>query len=162
MDGRKTPETDAFFDAFRAATGAATGKYDLVVFGDSPAMNDALCDLVVGGTKRATASLLRDVTEAGEPMPEVGGYFVAADAAGQPRCVCRTTEVTIKPMIETDAAFAFDEGEGDRTLAWWLDAHRDYFARRAAREGFHMHDRIEVILERFAVVWPPEYADEKP
>jgi len=159
MDDRKTPQTDAFFEAFRTATDVVAADYDLVFFGDSPAMNDALCDLVLAGTKRATASLLRDVTEGGEPMPTVGGYFVVVDGARSPRCVCKTTEITIKPLIETDTAFAFDEGEGDRTLAWWLDTHRNYFARQAAREGFEMHDRIETILERFTVAWPPALAD---
>jgi uncharacterized protein YhfF len=28
---------------------------------------------------------------------------------------------------EVDASFAFDEGEGDRSLAFWRQAHRDYF-----------------------------------
>ncbi len=159
MDDGKTRQTDAFFEAFRRAADTGAAGYDLVSFGDDPAMNDALCDLVLAGTKRATASLLRDVTEAGAPMPTVGGYFVVADSSRRPRCVCRTTEVAIKPLIETDAEFAFDEGEGDRTLAWWLDAHRDAFTRQAARDGFEMHDRIETILERFIVVWPPELAD---
>jgi len=159
MDDGKTPETDAFFEAFRAATGAPVDGYDLTFFGDSPAMNDELCDLILAGTKRATAMLLRDVTDAGEPMPVVGGFFVVVDGAGRPRCVCRTTDVTVKPLEETDDAFAFDEGEADRTLAWWLKSHRAYFARQAAREGFEMHDRIETILERFTVVWPPELAN---
>jgi len=162
MDDGKTPVTDAFFEEFRAATGVPVKDYDLTCFGDSPALNDELCDLILAGTKRATAMLLRDVTEADEPMPKVGGFFVVADGAGRPRCVCKTTEVTVKPLKETDARFAFDEGEGDRTLAWWLEAHRQYFARQAAREGFEMHDRIETILERFTVVWPPELADTGP
>ncbi len=159
MDDGKTPLTDAYFEAFCAAADVAAKGYDVVLFGDSPAMNDELCDLVLAGTKRATASLLRDVTDGGEPMPTVGGYFVVVDGARRPRCVCKTTDIAVKPLVETDAAFAFDEGEGDRTLAWWLDAHRDYFARQAAHEGFEMHDRIETILERFTVVWPRELAD---
>jgi len=159
MNDGKTPQTDAYFETFRTAAGLSEADYDLVFFGDSPAMNDELCDLVLAGTKRATAMLLRDVTDAGEPMPTVGGHFVVADGACRPRCVCRTTEIAIKPLNETDAAFAFDEGEGDRTLAWWLDAHRDYFTRQAAREGFEMNDRIETVLERFIVVWPPDLAD---
>ena len=86
MDDGKTRQTDAFFEAFRRAADTGAAGYDLVSFGDDPAMNDALCDLVLAGTKRATASLLRDVTEAGAPMPTVGGYFVVADGSRRPRC----------------------------------------------------------------------------
>jgi uncharacterized protein YhfF len=67
--------------------------------------------------------------------------------------------VTVKPLIEVDAAFAWDEGEGDRTLTDWLAAHRRFFKRQAAREGFEFHDGLETVFERFRVVWPPEYAD---
>jgi uncharacterized protein YhfF len=70
--------------------------------------------------------------------------------------------VTIKPLIEVDAAFAWDEGEGDRTLVDWLDGHRRFFRRQATREGWQFHDRIETVFERFEVVWPPEVANRRP
>jgi hypothetical protein len=31
--------------------------------------------------------------------------------------------------VQVDEAFAWNEGEGDRTRDWWLAAHRRYFAR---------------------------------
>jgi hypothetical protein len=37
-------------------------------------------------------------------------------------------------------------------LAWWLDAHRRYFARQAAREGFELDDDILTVFDRFEVV----------
>jgi hypothetical protein len=37
-------------------------------------------------------------------------------------------------------------------LAWWLDAHRRYFARQAAREWFELDDDILTVFERFEVV----------
>jgi uncharacterized protein YhfF len=155
----KTPATDAFWRAYRAAAGLDHDRYDVVAFGDSPAMADELADLVLHGPKRATAGLLRDFAIGGEPMPEVGGHVVLVDGKGAPRCIWRTTEVTIKPLIDVDDAFAWDEGEGDRTRDDWLDGHRRFFSRQAAREGFKFHERIETVFERFAVVWPPEVAD---
>jgi uncharacterized protein YhfF len=155
----KTPATDAFWRAYRTAAGLDHDRYDVVAFGDSPDMADELADLVVHGPKRATAGLLRDFSVGGEPLPEVGGHVVVVDGKGAPRCIWRTTEVTIKPLIEVDDAFAWDEGEGDRTLEWWLIAHREYFEGHAARQGFVFDDRMETIFERFTVVWPPEAAD---
>ena len=47
-----------------------------------------------------------------------------------------------------------NEGEGDRTRDWWLDAHRRYFSRQADREGFEFDDDIATVFERFEIVWP--------
>lgn len=52
-----------------------------------------------------------------------------------------------------------DEGEGDRTRDWWLDAHRRYFARQASRERIELDDEILTVFERFEIVWPLDVAD---
>jgi uncharacterized protein YhfF len=41
----------------------------------------------------------------------------------------QTVELAQRRFDEVDAAFAFDEGEGDRSLASWREAHRSYFKR---------------------------------
>jgi uncharacterized protein YhfF len=92
-------------------------------------------------------------------LPRAGDYVVVIDGAGEPRCIWRTTQVEIKPLIEGDAQFAQDEGEGDRTLGWWLKAHLDYFTAQAAQEDFEMSDQIATVFERFEVIWPLESAD---
>jgi uncharacterized protein YhfF len=95
----------------------------------------------------------------GEPPPAVGGYVVLLDGADRPRAIWRTTGLRVGPLNSVDERFAWDEGEGERTREWWLAAHRRFFERRAAEQGFQMHDQIETIFERFEVVWPPEIAD---
>ena len=92
-------------------------------------------------------------------MPQPGDFVIMRNGVGRPRFICRTTEVSIKPLSEVDEAFAWDEGEGNRTRDWWLDAHRRYFARQATREGFEMDDEILAVFERFEVVWPLDVAD---
>jgi len=160
---RKTPATDAYWQAFTAAAGMnAAADHDVVAFGDSPGLADELLALVLAGTKRATASLLRDVTVGNEPMPRVGGHVIVLDGAGVPRCIWRTTDVMVNRLIAVDVAFAWDEGEGDRTRADWLDGHRRYFARQAEREGFVFNDDIQTVFERFTVVWPPDVVDGGP
>ncbi|HEY7687493.1 MAG TPA: ASCH domain-containing protein [Dongiaceae bacterium] len=155
----KTPQVAAFWAAYRAAAGLDHDRYDVVAFGDSPQMADELGNLVLHGPKRATAGLLRDFGPGGEIMPAVGEHVVMIDGSGAPRCIWRTTDVQVKPLIEVDDAFAWDEGEGDRTRDDWLRAHRKFFARQAARGNFAFHDRIETVFERFTIVWPPEVAD---
>jgi uncharacterized protein YhfF len=154
----KTPATDAFWQAYARHAGDAA-DYQVVAFGDGAAMATELAALVVAGVKRATASLARDYADGRAPLPAVGDRVVVVDGAGAPRCIWRTTEITIKPLDAVDERFAWDEGEGARTRAWWLAAHRGYFGRQAAREGFGFDDTIATVFERFTVVWPPEVAD---
>ena len=155
----KTQATDAYWRTFANQPDLQGTDYQVVAFGNTPKMASELAAFVVAGTKRATAGLLRDFTEGGEPMPVAGGYVVCVDGTGTPQCIWRTSEVEIGPLNTVDEQFAWDEGEGERTRAWWLAGHIRYFTRQAEREGFAMHDAIETVFERFIVVWPAEIAD---
>jgi uncharacterized protein YhfF len=162
MSLRKSPGTNDYWAAFIKATGNVAADYTVVTFGDTAAMADELVALVISGKKRATASLLQDYATGAEPVPQAGDFVVVIDGAGRPRCIWRTTEVIVKPLSDVDDAFAWDEGEGDRTRDWWLSAHRAYFSAQARREGFKMCDTIETVFERFEIVWPPGVADPTP
>jgi uncharacterized protein YhfF len=151
--------TDEFWRGYRDAAGLQHDDYDVVAFGDGPDMATELAELTVAGIKRATAGLVRQFGHDGEPPPVVGGHVVLLDGANRPRAIWRTTEVRTGPLNSVDERFAWDEGEGERTREWWLSAHRRFFARRAAAQGFEIHDEIETVFERFEIVWPPEIAD---
>jgi len=124
-------------------------------FGDSSELADELIDLVLHGPKRATAGLVADFAADGEPLPRIGGHWIACDGAGTPRAVLRTRELRIGPIETVDDAFAYDEGEGDRSRESWLREHRRYFTRTCAARNETFTDAHEVVFERFAVVWPP-------
>jgi uncharacterized protein YhfF len=123
-------------------------------FGDSPAMADALLALVLHGPKRATCGL----PDPDEPVV-LGGHWVVQDGSGRSRVVLRTTDVRSGRLDSVDDAFAWDEGEDDRTRDSWLREHRRFVARRLGLPGGADVDHVEVVFERFAVVWPPEHAD---
>jgi uncharacterized protein YhfF len=65
----------------------------------------------------------------------------------EPHCVIETTEVTYRRFNEVDASFARDEGEGDRSLAYWRDAHRAYFGRLGRSS-----EDMKLTCERFRLV----------
>ena len=91
-------------------------------FGDNPELANELVKLVLAGTKRAHCW-----AESQGLLPaEVGKLMVALDGNGAPRAIVRTLELTKRRFDEVDAAFAFDEGEGDRSLDYWRDAHTRY------------------------------------
>ncbi|GAA1823723.1 ASCH domain-containing protein [Agromyces salentinus] len=128
-------------------------------FGDHPELTDELLDLVVAGTKRATAGLVAEFEAEAQPLPRVGSHWIACDSTGRPRAILRSTELRIAVLDEVDESFAYDEGEDDRTLSSWRDGHTRYWMRSAARLGFEWTPEHEIVLERFAVVWPAEVAD---
>ena len=145
----------AFWAEFCAATGVSGEPVDVVVFGDSAEMADELADLVLAGTKRATAAAMVDYAEEGF-VPAVGDHTLVLRGDGRPVAVLRATEVRVGPLSSVDDAFAWDEGEGDRTRAWWLDSHRAFFRRWFAATGKPADDDPELLFERFEVVHPPE------
>jgi uncharacterized protein YhfF len=159
MDKPKSPEVEAYWQAYRRVRGVAVQAYDVCRMGDSADMGDELLHLILRGPKRATACLLRDVESGGEVMATVGGYVVVLDGRDRPRAIWRSKMVEVKPLDQVDDAFAWDEGEGDRTRADWLAMHTRYFAKRAEAEGFAFDTSIPAVFERFILVWPPEYAD---
>jgi uncharacterized protein YhfF len=97
--------------------------------GDSPVLADEFLALILKGPKRATVCLLRDVEQGLEVMARVGGHVVVLDADDRPRAVWRTRTVDVKPLDQVDEAFAWDEGEGDRTRRDWLSSHAEHFTR---------------------------------
>ena len=63
------------------------------------------------------------------------------------------TEVQVRPFDEVDEAFARDEGEGDRSLSWWREAHWRYFSRECARLGHQLSRTMPVICRRFRLLY---------
>jgi len=94
-------------------------------FGDSPALADELAELVLAGKKRATCWAPSEGAKT-----HVGRRWVVRNGSGVPIAVIETVELTQRRFDEVDAAFAFEEGEGDRTLASWRRAHQNYFWRQ--------------------------------
>jgi uncharacterized protein YhfF len=111
-------------------------------FGDGPELADELLDLVIRGLKTATCS-----TEDEPNTSTPGEQWVVLDGRGAPRCVIETIEVTYRRFPEVNAAFAYDEGEGDRSLDYWRQAHRTYFGR----QGKFREDMM-LMCERFRLV----------
>jgi uncharacterized protein YhfF len=109
-------------------------------FGDGPDLADELLELVIRGVKTATCST---ADQASTPRAR----WIVRDGRGLPRCVIETTEVTYRRFGDVDAAFAYEEGEGDRSLAYWRQAHRNYFGRL----GKFSEDMM-LMCERFRLV----------
>jgi uncharacterized protein YhfF len=72
----RSPETDAFWQAFRRYAGLDHNNYVVGSFGDSPEMATELAGLVIAGIKRATASLVHDYGDGRESTLRPGDFVI--------------------------------------------------------------------------------------
>jgi uncharacterized protein YhfF len=143
----------AFWHEFVTANGGAVdGRFsESFCFGDSEEMARELAELVLRGTKRATAGALWAYEADGQRLPQPGDLSIVTNWSGQPQCVIETQSVEVVPFLEVTAEFAATEGEGDGSLAFWRRAHREFFSRECAAAGIEFTDSMLVVCERFVM-----------
>ena len=130
-----------------------TSTYVAEGWGDSPALADELGALIVQGTKTATCSALWEWEAEGNPIPEVGLITIVLDGSGEPLCIVETVQVTVRKYNEVDPDFARQEGEGDLSLNYWREAHRNYFSRVLKKIGKEFSEEMPLVCERFRVIY---------
>lgn len=124
-------------------------------FGDTPSMADELVGLALAGTKTATCSLLWEYHAEGEQPPQAGEIGIVTDGRGEPQCLLETVQVVIQPYEQVTADFAWEEGEGDRSLAYWRAEHWHFFERTCQKMGKEPAMDMPLVCERFRVAWSP-------
>jgi uncharacterized protein YhfF len=128
-------------------------KYEVWFFHHEREASKQLAELVLSGKKQATASLMENESDVGDGGI-VGGYSIVTDFDGNPQCVIQTTEVRFLPFNEVDPEFAFDEGEGDRTLEYWRREHRKFFIECCRELDLEFDESIMVCCKRFKKLFP--------
>jgi uncharacterized protein YhfF len=151
-------QVEAFVARFRQANPSddpqiATRKIDTDYFGDSPAMADELLVPILAGIKIATCSSQWEWEHEKETPLAPGCLAAIIDGSGNARCIIETIEVTPTPYNQVDAQFAFDEGEGDRTLEYWRRVHWEFFSRTLPRIGKEPTQDMPLFCERFRVIY---------
>jgi uncharacterized protein YhfF len=126
---------------------------DVFAFGDSKELADELAALVREGVKTATCSALWCYEEDQKPIPQKGELSIVIDGNGAPVAIIETVEIFLAPFNEVTERFAWEEGEGDRSLAYWRQAHRNFFGRQRFKDrGFD--EGMPLVCERFRVLHP--------
>ncbi len=111
-------------------------------FGDNEAQADEVAKRVIDGIKTATCANLDDEAE-----PEAGEIFVVVDGRNNPVCAVKLTEVKQVPFDLVTEQHAWEEGEGDRTLASWRAEHQRFF------EEYEMFSpNMPLLLMKFILV----------
>jgi uncharacterized protein YhfF len=110
--------------------------YTAWYFCDNKQDADELAELVLEGTKKATASLYLYYSSENEGLPKEGEL-----------------SIIIVPFKDVTEEFAQTEGEGDKSLKYWKRAHKNYFSRELIGLGREFNEDILVVCEKFEVVY---------
>ena len=154
----RAAEQAAFWAAFLESLPPGQPRpqtYDVWYFGDGRELAAELGELARQGIKTATCGSLWEYEAEGEPLPQPGEYSLVTDYDGRPLCIIQIVEVEVKPMNAVDAAFAYEEGEDDRTLESWRAAHLRFFERSLPAIGKTPQEDMPLVCERFRKVYPP-------
>lgn len=109
--------------------------------------------LVRDGIKTATCSMKYWYEHDQETMPMVGQLFVITDWHGCPTSIIKITSVETCQFNQVSAEFAYAEGEGDRSYGYWEKVHQKFFSRECKEIDKEFSDTIELVLERFEVIY---------
>ena len=100
-----------------------------IEFGTPGESRARLVDFIINGNKRATAGLLHDYTEEGEPVEHVGECLAMVDNDGKHVATLRVTRVEITRFADVPDAFALAEAEGDLNASDFRASHLEYWTR---------------------------------
>ena len=100
-----------------------------IEFGTPGESRARLVDFIINGNKRATAGLLHDYTNEGEPIEHVGECLAMVDNDGKHVATLRVTRVEITRFADVPDEFALAEAEGDLNASDFRASHLEYWTR---------------------------------
>ena len=128
----------------------------VVEFATPGPIREWLVDLVVAGTKMATASLVAEWELDGETLSQPGNRWAVVRTDGTCACVIEITEVKVASFHDADATFHLDEGEGMPSREAWIVQHEAFWnehvvpgVRRHLDPTFSLGPDTAVVFERF-------------
>ncbi|MEW6718019.1 MAG: ASCH domain-containing protein [Chloroflexota bacterium] len=127
--------------------------YHVEKWGEDQELADDLGNLIAAKKKTASCTSLWEWEAEGAPLPEAGKITIVLDWGGNPLCIIKTVEVEIRPFNQVDEQFAYEEGEGDRSLKYWREAHWNYFSCTLALIGREPVEDMPLVCERFVVIY---------
>ena len=104
---------------------------------------------VLDGTKTTMGSLQWSYDFDKQRLPCVGNFNIITDWDANPLCIIKTTEVQIVPLDEVEAQFAYEWGEGDRTLESWQSMYWSSLVQEWTRIGRKPTWKAPFVCERF-------------
>lgn len=118
---------------------------------------DKLANLVKEGIKFGTASSYDqyELEDALDELPKIGDYSVILDGNDEAVCVIRDYDVYVRPFNEVTPFHAYAEGEGNRSLQYWREVHKEFFEEELEGTKNSFTEDMRVICEKFSLEYVP-------
>ena len=126
----KSPSPPSSTDALSKYTDDVFPRIDglrSIEFGTPGKSRETLVNLVLHGSKRATAGLVDDYATENEPVEHVGELLAMVDNDGIHVGTLRVTRVEILRFADVPDEFALAEAEGDLNAADFRASHLAYW-----------------------------------
>lgn len=158
--GEKTQTVDRFWQRCRRDHAITTNNYHACTLADPEFLDLSVPSLdlsdqprLIGGRKkRGTAHLVLDFQTSRVPRRAAGDYWVILNYDNSPLFLVRVTDVMVAPFNEVPESWAAVEGEGDSSLPWWQDAHREYYTRQCAKWGIEWREDLPTVCETWELM----------
>lgn len=121
-----------------------------------------IAPLVLSGTKTATGGLVWSYEADGKALSRPGDRWVVLAGPDEPVCVIETTSVEVIPYDEVPEEYAWEGGEGDRTLADWRRMYWEMIVTECERIGREPSPEAPLAMERFRVVYAEPLRSGRP
>ena len=115
-------------------------------------MRARLNGLALAGRKRATAGVLAEYEQEGEPLEHVGEQLALVDDDGRRVGTVVVTSVEVRRFADVPWEFAAAEGEGHADLDAWRTGHQRFWARH----GMEVDDGTDIVMVHFDVADAPQ------
>ncbi|CDZ99032.1 ASCH domain protein [Jeotgalicoccus saudimassiliensis] len=143
--------TEQYWNAFINKHPAYAEKsYTAWPFGAEP---DELAALTANGTKTLTCSSLKEYEVENESLPGAGDVSIVLGADSTPKCIIENTNVYTIAFKDADEEIAYKEGEGDRSLSYWRQAHIDFFNWLYPEMGLVFSEDEQIVVEEFKLIY---------
>lgn len=101
--------------------------------GGSKESADRGASLILKGIKTTTSSMDWEYPDG--KLPFEGALSVLLDGSDVPCAVVETSRVEIQKFSQVDKKFAYEYGEGDRTLNWWNTEIKEWYRQETTKRG---------------------------
>jgi uncharacterized protein YhfF len=146
---------ETMWNDFATQNNIEGGNYQTRWFGrqDHPDEINHLNELILSGAKRATAKPLAYYTSEQEAVPQVGDYHILLDGDMKPVAIIQTVVSELIPFLRISAEHAYNEGEGDLSLADWRTRSIEKFTQLAGAYDNSFSEEQPIVSETFKVVY---------
>ena len=93
-----------------------------------------------------------------ESLPEAGDISIVLGKDNIPKCNIENTKVYTIVFRDADEEIAYKEGEGDRPLSYWRQAHIDFFEWLYPEMGLEFNEDEKIVVEEFKLIYVQRYS----